>query len=87
MAGSVRKLQRYSVNVSDWHFQQLVEDSQIEEIHPGIWAQMAGTTIYDPVLGLALETDAPSCQVECHCSHINGHFKDINIQMGLWEDI
>ncbi|WP_419638694.1 hypothetical protein, partial [Thiolapillus sp.] len=56
----MRKLQRYSVNVSDWHFQQLVEDSQIEEIHPGIWAQMAGTTIYDPVLGLALETDAPS---------------------------
>ncbi len=56
----MRKLQRYSVNVSDWHFQQLVEDGQIEELHSGIWAQMAGTTIYDPVLGLALETDAPS---------------------------
>ena len=47
----MRKLQRYSINVSDWHFQQLVEDSQIEEIHPGIWAQMAGTTIYDPGAG------------------------------------
>jgi len=56
----MRKLQRYSVNVSDWHFRQLQEDSQIEEIHPGIWAQMAGTTLYDPVLGLALTTDMPS---------------------------
>ncbi len=56
----MRKLQRYSVNASDWHFRQLQDDCQIEEIHPGIWAQMEGTTIYDPVLGLALETDAPS---------------------------
>ncbi len=56
----MRKLQRYSVNVSDWHFRQLQNDTQIEEIHPGIWAQMAGTTIYDPVLGLALTTDMPS---------------------------
>ncbi len=56
----MRKLQRYSVNVSDWHFRQLQEDSQIEEIHPGIWAQMAGTALYDPVLGLALTTDMPS---------------------------
>ena len=26
----MRKLQRYSINVSDWHFQQLVEDGQID---------------------------------------------------------
>ena len=56
----MRKLQRYSINVSDWHFQRLRDDVQIEEIWPGIWAQMADTTIYDPVLGLALETDAPA---------------------------
>ena len=56
----MRKLQRYSVNISDWHFQRLRDDVQIEEIQPGIWAQMAGTTIYDPVLGLALETDVPA---------------------------
>ncbi len=56
----MRKLQRYSVNISDWHFRRLQDDGQIEEIHPGIWAQMEGTTIYDPTLGLALETDAPS---------------------------
>ncbi len=49
-----------SVNVSDWHFQRLRDDVQIEETQPGIWAQMAGTTIYDPVLGLALETDVPA---------------------------
>ena len=55
----MRKLQRYSVNVSDWHFKQLQEDSQIEEIWPGIWAQIDGTTIYSPDLGLTLETDAP----------------------------
>jgi len=56
----MRKLQRYSVNVSDWHFRRLQDDCQIEEIHPGIWAQMEGTTIYEPVLGLALQADAPS---------------------------
>ena len=39
------------------------------------------------VLGDYMRCVPPSCQVECHCSHINGHFKDINIQMGLWEDI
>ncbi len=56
----MRKLQRYSVNVSEWHFQRLQEDQQIEEIWPGIWGQMEGTTVYDPMLGLALETDAPA---------------------------
>ncbi|HGG59607.1 MAG TPA: CRISPR-associated helicase Cas3' [Gammaproteobacteria bacterium] len=56
----MRKLQRYSVTVSEYHFRQLREDSQIEEIWPGIWAQAAGTTVYDPTLGLALETDAPA---------------------------
>ncbi len=56
----MRKLQGYSVNVSEWHFRQLQGDHQIEEIWPGLWAQMEGTTIYDPVLGLTLDAAAPS---------------------------
>ena len=56
----MRKLQRYSLNVSDWHFRRLQEDGQIEEIHPGIWAQMEATALYDPIRGLVLETDAPA---------------------------
>ena len=55
----MRKLQRYSVNVSEWHFKQLQDDHQIEEIWPGIWAQMEGTTIYDQTLGLILDDAAP----------------------------
>lgn len=56
----MRKLQRYSVNISKWHFEQLQNDHEIEEIWPGIWAQMEGTTIYDQVLGLIQEVSAPS---------------------------
>ena len=56
----MRKLQRYSVNVSEWHFRQLQNDHQIEEIWPGIWAQVEGTTIYHPVLGLILDAAVPS---------------------------
>ncbi len=55
----MRKLQRYTVNVSERHFQQLQRESLIEEIWPGIWAQMEGTPLYDPVLGLALDAEAP----------------------------
>ncbi|WP_456380563.1 CRISPR-associated helicase Cas3' [Thiolapillus sp.] len=58
----MRKLQGYSVNVSEWHFKQLQQDSQIEEVRPGIWAQMAGTTIYDLVLGLAFDSEAPKAE-------------------------
>lgn len=56
----IRKLQRYSVNVSEWHFRQLQNDSQIEEIWPGIWSQMEGTILYHPILGLALDSEAPA---------------------------
>ena len=58
----MRKLQRYSVNVSKWHFRQLQDDHQIEEVWPGIWAQMEGTTIYDQTLGLILDAAAPSAR-------------------------
>ncbi len=48
----MRKLQRFSVNASQQHFQQLRENGEIEEIHPGIWAQVEGSSVYDSVLGL-----------------------------------
>lgn len=50
----LRKLQRYSVNLSEYHFRRLQGNSEIEEISPGIWAQ-AVDTLYDPELGLVLE--------------------------------
>jgi len=58
----MRKLQRYSVNISEWHFRQLQEDSQIEEIHPGIWAQVTSTVIYDNVLGLSMDLETPAAE-------------------------
>ncbi len=48
----MRRLQRFSVNASQQHFQQLRENGEIEEIHPGIWAQVEGSSVYDSVLGL-----------------------------------
>jgi len=56
----MRKLQRYSVTVSEWHFCQLQAEAQVEEVIPGLWAQCKGTALYDPILGVALEIDAPS---------------------------
>ncbi len=56
----MRKLQRYSVQVSEWHFRQLREDYLIEEIWPGIWAQMEATPLYDQTLGLSLSLDTPA---------------------------
>ncbi len=52
----MRKLQRYSVNISRWHFDSMRNDGLIEEIQPGIWAQAEGLTLYDKTLGLKLET-------------------------------
>lgn len=56
----MRKLQRYSVNLSEWQFQQLISDGLIEELHPGIWAQALHTPIYDPTVGLVPASDGPS---------------------------
>ncbi len=56
----MRKLQRYSVHVSEWHFRHLRQNDQIEEIWPGIWAQRDGTTLYHPEWGLTLSPDAPA---------------------------
>ncbi len=55
----MRKLQRYSVTVSDYHFKQLLENHEIYEIWPGIYAQLSDT-LYHPTLGLLTEGATPS---------------------------
>ena len=58
----MRKLQRYSVTVSEYHFKQLLENHEIYEIWPGIYAQQSDT-LYHPALGLLTDEVTPS--VEC----------------------
>ena len=53
----MRKLQRYSVNVSEHHFETLSDAMEIFEIWPGIYAQSEKTTIYDQQTGLLLPDD------------------------------
>jgi len=55
----MRKLQRYSVNVYEYHFKQLMENHDIEEIYPGIYVQLSDT-LYHPALGLITEETLPS---------------------------
>lgn len=55
----MRKLQRYSVNLSRRHFEQLRQQGELLEVYPGIYAQ-ASAAQYDPVLGFLLPaTDLP----------------------------
>lgn len=49
----MRKLQRYSVNVSEYHFKKLLDTHEIYEIWPGIYA--LSDTLYHPTLGLWTE--------------------------------
>ncbi|MEE9319531.1 MAG: CRISPR-associated helicase Cas3' [Granulosicoccus sp.] len=53
----MRKLQRYAVNVLEFHFNQLLENHEVREIWPGIYAQDS-STLYHPTLGLLTE-DVP----------------------------
>ncbi|VAW80927.1 CRISPR-associated helicase Cas3 [hydrothermal vent metagenome] len=55
----MRKLQRYSVNVYEYHFKQLLENHEIEEIQPGIYVQLSDT-LYHPILGLITGEALPS---------------------------
>jgi len=55
----MRKLQRYSVNVYEYHFKRLLENNEVEEIKPGIYVQLSDT-LYHPVLGLITEETLPS---------------------------
>jgi len=47
----LRKLQRYVVNLPCFRHRQLLENGDIREVHPGIYAQ-AHDGLYDAVLGL-----------------------------------
>ncbi len=55
----MRKLQRYSVNVYEYHFKRLLENHEVEEIRPGIYVQLSDT-LYHPTLGLLTEEALPS---------------------------
>ncbi len=47
----LRKLQRHSVNIYSWQFDQLLRKGDIEEIQPGIYAQVT-TGLYSDKTGL-----------------------------------
>jgi CRISPR-associated endonuclease/helicase Cas3 len=57
----MRKLQRYSVNVPQYQFKQLLENIEIHEIWPGIYAQQSDT-LYHPELGLLTEDNPLSVE-------------------------
>jgi CRISPR-associated endonuclease/helicase Cas3 len=57
----MRKLQRYSVNVPRYQFNRLLEDMEIHEIWPGIYAQLSDT-LYHPIWGLLTEESPLSPQ-------------------------
>ncbi len=61
----MRKLQRYTVNVSEYHFKALLEGGDIREICPGIHVQ-SSDTLYDPKVGLLLaDSRLPPEQLIC----------------------
>lgn len=50
----MRKLQRYSVSLYQHDFRRLLQERGLEEVHPEIYAQVAGTR-YDPDIGFGLD--------------------------------
>ncbi|MCG8381234.1 MAG: CRISPR-associated helicase Cas3' [Gammaproteobacteria bacterium] len=50
----MRKLQRYTVNISRFHLEKLLDSQDVREIHPGIFAQVSNT-LYHTELGLSLD--------------------------------
>ena len=54
----MRKLQRYSVNLPKSVVQRLLENGEVLEIYPGIFAQDAHT-LYDPDLGVVIDSETP----------------------------
>ncbi|HPQ94897.1 MAG TPA: CRISPR-associated helicase/endonuclease Cas3, partial [Thiolinea sp.] len=57
----MRKLQRYTVTLYGYQFRPLLDSQDIREIWAGIYAQNTDT-LYDPTLGLKLQTEAPSAE-------------------------
>ncbi|MBQ0721366.1 MAG: CRISPR-associated helicase Cas3' [Gammaproteobacteria bacterium] len=49
----MRKLQRYTVNISHFHLESLLDSQDIREIHPGIYMQVSDT-LYHSILGLSI---------------------------------
>lgn len=49
----MRKLQRYSVSLPDYHFQNLLKAGDLREVYPGIYAQL-DASLYSEALGLIL---------------------------------
>ena len=52
----MRKLQRYSVNIPQYQFKRLLENLEVREIWPGIYAQHCDA-LYHPDLGLRTDED------------------------------
>ncbi len=50
----MRKLQRYSVNISHFHLEGLLDSQDVRETYPGIYVQVSDT-LYHSKLGLSLE--------------------------------
>lgn len=49
----MRRLQRYTVNISQFHLRALLDHQDLREIHPGIYVQVSDT-LYHSTLGLNL---------------------------------
>ena len=54
----MRKLQRYTVSLPEWQFQKLLNNGDIFEVYPGMFAQTADV-LYHPQLGVLLDDTNP----------------------------
>jgi CRISPR-associated endonuclease/helicase Cas3 len=54
----MRKLQRYTVSLPHYQFQKLLDNHDIREIYPGMFAQTADT-LYHPDLGVLVDQTIP----------------------------
>ncbi|MDE0146553.1 MAG: CRISPR-associated helicase Cas3' [Nitrospira sp.] len=50
----MRKLQRYTVSLPEWQFQKLLNNGDIFEIYPGVFAQKSDV-LYDQELGVVMD--------------------------------
>ena len=53
----MRKLQRFTVSIRQRDADLMLNDGSVELAMPGLYAQLAATTLYDPDLGLRLRKD------------------------------
>ena len=54
----MRKLQRYTVSLPEWQFQKLLNNGDIFEVYPGMFAQTVNM-LYHPQLGVLLDDTNP----------------------------